>query len=228
MMSYPRFCSSCVLSFALAVAACATSPDGSQGSEGAQVPSDANDGESYRHPAPRPHLDAGTPPKPDVGTPPKLDAGTPPKLDAGGSDAGIASGGGGGGIAVGGVVSCYADYAPTATCAVPTTHCCFSNYSVQHAGSCEASSCSWGTIDCDGPEDCAGGQHCCANVIIDPSEGIMGYKAACQASACGAAPAHVELCHPGASAVATCGSGKTCVSAATADHDLPRSLSICQ
>jgi len=217
MMSYPRFCSSCVLLIALAIPACGTSSDDSEGS---QAPADADD-ESYRHPAPKPHRDAGvpvdarTPPKVDAGTPPKVDAGTPPTVDAG-------TGGGGGGA-----VSCYAEYAPSTTCALPT-HCCFSNYSVQHTGSCETSSCSWGTIDCDGPEDCGGGQHCCARVIIDPNEGIMGYKLACQATACGAAPANVELCHPGPTAAATCGSGKTCVSAATADHDLPRSLSICQ
>jgi len=227
MVSYPRFCSSCALIIALA--ACSAS------SEGSQPPDDAND-DSYRHPPPRdaaaPHHDARVPDAahnhpPDAGTGGGVDAGV-----GGGVDAGIAvdAGVGGGvdaGVSVGGVVSCYAEFAPSATCTLPT-HCCFSNYSVQHTGSCETSSCSWGTIDCDGPEDCAGGQHCCGHVIIDPDEGIMGYRLACQAAACGAAPAHVELCHPASSAAATCGTGKTCVSAATADHDLPRSLSICQ
>jgi len=133
----------------------------------------------------------------------------------------------GGGTGARGVVACYSAFDPAATCSAPS-HCCFSNYSAQHDGSCEVAACSWGTIDCDGPEDCGSDQHCCADVIMDPVDGITGYRLACRASACGAAPAHQELCHPGASAAGTCASGTACVAAADHDFDLPSTLYICQ
>jgi hypothetical protein len=145
-------------------------------------------------------------------------------------DASAAGGGGGGGTGSGGtagVVSCYLGGFPDTTCARPS-HCCFSNFTAAHDGECTTSACAWGTIECDGPEDCAGGQHCCAHVLKDPENGITGYAVACQASACGATPANEELCHPASSATGTCPDSRTCVSALDHDYDLPRSLFICR
>jgi hypothetical protein len=84
-------------------------------------------------------------------------------------------------------------------------------------------------MECDGPEDCAGGQHCCAHAIVTPDSGVVGYQLACQASACGAAPANQELCHPTAAAAGTCSSPSSqCVTAFGNDSDLPPSLHICR
>lgn len=149
-------------------------------------------------------------------------------IDATPADGGSASGGGGGsGSPPPGIVSCYSDGFPSTTCSLPT-HCCFSNYSAQHNGECTRSSCTWGTIECDGPEDCATGQHCCAHVLSDPVEGLIGYRLACQTAACGAAPANQELCHPTASLAGTCSTGTRCVTAAGNDSDLPSTLHICK
>ena len=123
-----------------------------------------------------------------------------------------------------GTVSCYTEGAPANTCALPE-HCCFSNYSAQHDGACRTSACAYGTISCDGPEDCGTGEHCCAHAIIDPNDGLRGYNVACQASACGAAPVDRELCHPDG---ATCSNGGTCVTALGTANDLPRSLYVCR
>jgi hypothetical protein len=155
------------------------------------------------------------------------DASVPP-ADAQPSDATPSDDGGGGGGGLVGVVSCYTEGFPSTTCSLPT-HCCFSNYSSQHDGECTTSACSWGTESCDGPEDCASGQHCCAHANMDPDYGLTGYTLACQATACGTAPINQELCHPTAtSASGTCPSGKTCVTALGNDNDLPRTLSICK
>jgi len=162
--------------------------------------------------------------------PPPKDAREP---DAPPADSGTTGGGGGGSTGGGdattaGIVSCYLGGFPNTTCARPQ-HCCFSNFTSQHDGECSSTTCAWGTIDCDGPEDCATGQHCCAHVQQDPVWGITGYKIACQATACGAAPAAEELCHPSTtSASGTCSPGKSCLSAGNVDYDLPRSLSICR
>jgi hypothetical protein len=214
MMSNSRSRSSCALIIALVLVACGSSSDGTQ------APADADDELSRGS---LPYRDARTSPRDAHGAPDAHtdDAAVP-------SDAGGGTGGdGGGGIAGAGVVSCYSAYAPSATCALPT-HCCFTNYSAEHAGSCATAACTWGTIDCDGPEDCATGQRCCAHVIIDPDDGITGYKLACQTDACGAAPANVELCHGGSTAAGTCDGDRACVSAENQDYDLPRTLSICR
>jgi hypothetical protein len=116
-----------------------------------------------------------------------------------------------------GTVSCYTEGAPSTTCTLPV-HCCFSNYSAQHNGYCTTDTCTWGTIACDGPEDCAAGEYCCANAIDGG-----GWSLACQSSACGAPPAHEELCHDSAS----CSSG-SCVNAYNVNYDLPRTLYICR
>jgi hypothetical protein len=118
-------------------------------------------------------------------------------------------------------VTCYSQTSQTATCTLPT-HCCFSNFDVQHNGTCDSAACAWGTISCDGPEDCTGGQRCCSHAILDSDQGLVGYTVACQAGPCGAAPINQEICHAG-----TCSSG-TCVSALGHDNDLPRTLDICQ
>jgi hypothetical protein len=145
------------------------------------------------------------------------DAGTQQIVDAGGAQTPDASS-----TSSGGSVSCYTEGAPSNTCSLPV-HCCFSNYSAQHNGYCTSDSCAWGTLDCDGPEDCASGQHCCSQQLYD-ADGIAGYRVACQASACGAPPTADELCHSSA----TCANGGTCVTAYGNNNDLPRSLYICR
>jgi hypothetical protein len=125
---------------------------------------------------------------------------------------------------VAGTVSCYTEGSPATTCALPE-HCCFTNYSAQHDGACETSQCAYGTIACDGPEDCGTGERCCAHAIIDPNDGLLGYSVACQASACGAAPVDRELCHPEGPA---CSTGGACVTAYGTNNDLPRSLYVCR
>jgi len=169
-------------------------------------------------------LDAGDEPDPisrKTRPPPPSDAGTKPPSDAGGS------GGSGGDPSSAGVVACGFSGNPAATCAAPS-HCCFGNYSAQHDGECTTLSCTWGSVACDGPEDCPTGQRCCAQLLSDPDWGILGYKLACQATACGAAPAAEELCHPTTSLAGTCASGTACVAASSADYDLPPALHICQ
>jgi hypothetical protein len=184
-------------------------PGGDAGGPGGDGGNPASDGGNPGSDAGNPGSDAGNP---------GSDAGNP------GSDAG-----GSGGTGGTGVISCYTEGNPGATCTLPT-HCCFSNYSSQHDGACSTAACTWGTMECDGPEDCSGGQHCCAHAIVTPDSGVIGYQMACQASACGAAPANQEMCHPtGASAAGTCSSPTSrCVTAFGNDSDLPPSLHICQ
>lgn len=116
-----------------------------------------------------------------------------------------------------GTISCYTEGAPSTTCTLPV-HCCFSNYSAQHNGYCTTDDCAGSTIECDGPEDCASGQHCCGRALE-----FGGWKLACQSSACDAPPAGDELCHDSS----TCTSG-SCVSAYDANYSLPRTLSVCR
>jgi len=121
-----------------------------------------------------------------------------------------------------GSVTCYAQYDPRATCNAPD-HCCFSNYNAYHNGECTTATCAWGTITCDGPEDCAAGEECCSTAIVGAG-GIEGYRLACQASACAPAPDGYELCH----ASATCPRGEACVSVWGVAPELPRTLSVCR
>jgi hypothetical protein len=116
-----------------------------------------------------------------------------------------------------GSVSCYTEGAPATTCTLPV-HCCFTNYSAQHNGTCTTQSCAWGTIDCDGPEDCASGEHCCATSLP-----YGGWRLACQSAACGTPPTSEELCHD----TSTCTHG-SCVSAYGVVYDLPHTLSVCR
>jgi hypothetical protein len=99
----------------------------------------------------------------------------------------------------------------------------FTNYSAQRDGYCTNDTCAYGTIDCDGPEDCTAGELCCAHAITDPDYGTIGYTIACQAGACGAAPQNRELCHPSTG----CSTGAACVTAYGNDNDLPRTLDVC-
>jgi hypothetical protein len=222
----------------LALAACnppsasaPASPDGSGGATDAALPADAS---NVVRPDAR--VADASPARSDAGAAPGADAAGSGGGDTGGSgggaaiDAGSAGSDAGGttGSAGGGVISCYTEGSPGATCTLPT-RCCFTNYSSQHNGACSTTACTWGTMECDGPEDCAGGQHCCAHAIVTPDSGVVGYQLACQASACGAAPANQELCHPTAAAAGTCSSPSSqCVTAFGNDSDLPPSLHICQ
>jgi hypothetical protein len=156
-------------------------------------------------------------PDPDVaGTPeerrphPRKDAGTDPAPDAPTTPT------------EGNTVTCYASYDPAATCSLPV-HCCFSNYSAAHNGECTTSSCAWGTIDCDGPEDCASGASCCSQALVG-ADGIEGYRMACQADACGPIPDSYELCHTSA----TCDGGRSCVTAYGNAPEFPRTINICK
>src|SRR5688500_1967704 len=100
--------------------------------------------------------------------------------------------------AAAGIVSCYSSGAPANTCATPA-YCCFNNYSASHDGYCTTTeTCSFGTILCDGPEDCASGQQCCATAMRDPYFGTTGYQLACRSGSCGGPPFDRELCHPNA------------------------------
>jgi hypothetical protein len=207
-----------VLAVALALASC-NAP-----SNGAQPP----DSETARHDDSGTAEDAGA-----IDASSMADARNRADAGSSGHDAALDasqlpadSGGGSGGGS--GTVSCGTAGNPGASCTLPV-HCCFTNYSSQHDGSCMTSACSWGTVNCDGPEDCATGQHCCAHVLVDPEIGILGYKLACQSAACGPAPANQELCHPSASAAGTCSTASaSCVAAFGNDSDLPPSLHICQ
>jgi hypothetical protein len=129
--------------------------------------------------------------------------------------------GGDAGQTTGGTVACYTEAAPTNTCSLPS-HCCFTSYSAQHDGYCANAACSYGTISCDGPEDCSGGDVCCAHAIRSSTAGTVGYTVSCQAS-CGDAPLDREICHPESG----CTSG-TCVNAYGVDNDLPRALYVCE
>jgi hypothetical protein len=243
-MPSPRFRSSCALAVVLVLAACNApspgmppSPDTGGGAADAATPIDAS---SVAHPDAQradaaPPIDAGG--STDAARPGGDAGGSGGDAGSSGGDAGSSGGdaGGSGGSDAGGsgggtgIISCYTEGSPGTTCTLPT-HCCFSNYSSAHNGACTTAACTWGTIECDGPEDCAGGQHCCAHAIVTPDSGVIGYQLACQASACGAAPANQEMCHPtAASAAGTCSSPSSrCVTAFGNDTDLPPSLNICQ
>lgn len=218
-MTHPRNPSSLMLVLALAIAACQPAPQGAVDASGSGE-DDADPAMRRRDAAPHPDArsaDARSSPDAALADARSPDAALPDAMIA---DAGSSGGGGG-------IVSCYTEGNPGATCTLPT-HCCFTNYSSQHDGACMTTSCAWGTLSCDGPEDCASGQHCCAHVLIDPNDGITGYRVACQASACGAAPANQELCHTTSSPAGTCGTGRRCVSVVGNDSDLPPTLHICQ
>jgi hypothetical protein len=220
--SDPRFRSFRVLALALALGACnpashGTSDNDGGGDDTSPATRDANDPEMPdAHDATgAKHRDAGADASsmlrdasPRDASP--MDAGSSPGSDA---------------RSPGGTVGCYADVDPAAVCTLPI-HCCFTNYSSQHNGSCTTDACVWGTIACDGPEDGAAGQHCCAHAIMDDDYTTVGYTLACQASACGPAPVNQEMCHR--SAAATCPTGKTCVTTFGNDNDLPRELDICK
>ena len=116
----------------------------------------------------------------------------------------------------GGIVSCYSQAAPSATCTLPA-RCCFSQ-ATYHDGSCSTTACSWGSIACDGPEDCAAGQNCCATYTS------AGVQLACQSGACAAPPAGDELCHE----PSICPDGRWCITAFGTQPALPQTLAICR
>jgi hypothetical protein len=203
-----RLRSSHALAVALALGACTAPSTGDPSSSDGGVEIDVVS--RLRRPPPPPPPDART-------TTPDASTTTPDASTTGGGDLGQA-----------GVFSCYTEGNSGATCSSPN-HCCFSNYSSAHNGACATSACTWGTQSCDGPEDCAAGQHCCAHALIDPDWGMYGYQIACQASACGSAPVNQEMCHPtSTSGLGTCSTGTTCVAALGNDTDLPPNLHICK
>jgi hypothetical protein len=82
----------------------------------------------------------------------------------------------------------------------------------------------WGTIDCDGPEDCSNNGHCCSTQLYD-NNGLLGYRIACQATECASSIYVEELCHPNGPA---CANGGDCVNVLGHNNDLPRALYICR
>lgn len=202
-----RLRSSHALAVALALGACTAPSTGDPGSSTADAGAEIDIVARIRHPPPPPPPDASTH-TPDASGPTGPTGGGDPNQP--------------------GVFSCYTEGNPGATCASPS-YCCWGNYSSSHDGSCSTYACGWGTQSCDGPEDCASGQHCCAHVLVDPDWGIYGYQIACQASACGAAPANQEMCHTTSTSNAgTCTTGTSCVTALGNDSDLPPNLHICK
>jgi hypothetical protein len=214
MLDPRRHRSSFVLAVALALASCAAPPHGAS-----PPPPDSDE---------PPDDDGGAAGQSDAPGPGRADASTTPDAASDATPADTGGGGGGSGGGGSSIVSCYTVSTPSATCSLPV-HCCFANYSTQHDGICDTGLCSWGTIDCDGPEDCPSGQRCCSHVLVDPELGITGHKLSCQTNACGAAPANRELCHPTSSVRGTCSSTTAaCVTALGNDSDLPPSLHVCQ
>ncbi len=154
---------------------------------------------------PMPGVDSGTPmPGTDSGAPmPGVDSGTPmPGVDAGrpmpGTDAGRPMGTRDPRLETDpdpGQVTCG-----MATCNVPAQTCCTTLF--PSGQSCVAAGmCSGGTSapgNCDGPEDCAGGQLCCApSGFADLTRGTT-----CEAS-CGS---RFQMCQTSAD----CPSGQSC------------------
>jgi hypothetical protein len=220
-MPTPRLPSSCVLAIALALASCQAPPPGAVAPPDSEV---ARQGDSGVDGSPGDARGSATPDaqvRADASAP-----GSDAARDASATPADAAAPGGDAGGGVSGTVACATSGNPDATCTLPV-HCCFTSYSAQHDGTCMSSACAWGTISCDGPEDCPGSQHCCAHVLQDAEYGITGYQLACQASACGDAPANEELCHTTSSPAGTCTSG-SCVTAFGHDSDLPPALHICR
>src|SRR5262245_32035972 len=139
MLPNPRSCWRALI-IALALVACS-----SQYSDGTEASEDASIGPRRGS---SPHSDAQMSSHDAPNAPDAYTADAAVAIDGRGE---TVDGPGGGGV-IGGVVSCYSPSAPSATCALPT-HCCFTNYSADHAGSCDTAACTWGTINCDGPED---------------------------------------------------------------------------
>jgi hypothetical protein len=115
-----------------------------------------------------------------------------------------------------GSVTCYSDAAPAATCTAPS-QCCFGS-GFDPDGSCSSSTCSWGSVSCDGPEDCTSGQRCCATVTA------AGVRVACATSCLSPLQGGDELCHE----PSICDGGRWCVTAFGTQPALPRNLSICR
>ena len=102
------------------------------------------------------------------------------------------------------------------------THCCFNNYSAAHDGYCSTDTCEFGRIECDGPEDCAASNLCCAQRISDPNGIALAYVVACRAgSAC---PTGTwQLCH----ANSECGAGRSCQPTGPINSELPHVIDVC-
>jgi len=119
-------------------------------------------------------------------------------------------------------VACYSQGAPATTCS-GSDHCCFHNYSATHDGYCATDACPFGRIECDGPEDCASGNVCCAERITDPSGVALAYVVACRSgNAC--ASDTWQLCHAGTGA---CPSGQSCQPTGPINSELPHVLDVC-
>ncbi len=141
----------------------------------------------------------------------------------GGSAGATGGAGGSGGVPGTGSVKCGQK-----TCAVASQSCCFGENVTPYcykkdafAGcKCTGTLCEKAVVDCDGPEDCNGGQVCCA------TKGITGKhfdRLSCTTTCkTGLTTTAAEVCHLNASG--TCPSGMTCAS----DARLPGGYGLCQ
>lgn len=118
-----------------------------------------------------------------------------------------------------GVYDCHAKSSPDQTCSAPSA-CCFDD-SPAHYGACSAAGAacaSYGTLTCDGPEDCPTGEKCCATVTGD------GVYVGCEAACLSPFDGGDELCHE----PSICSDGRWCVTADGTQPALPPTVSICR
>ena len=116
-----------------------------------------------------------------------------------------------------GVYTCYATSAPAQTCTTAQA-CCFDG-TFEHSGSCSSSACTtYGSLRCDGPEDCSDGQKCCATITRD------GVTVGCAAECLPYFEGGDELCHE----PSFCSGGRSCITAYGTQPALPRTVSICR
>src|SRR5690349_784 len=141
----------------------------------------------------------------------------------GGSSSTSSSSTGSGGSTTGRSITCFSGGAPDTVC-TGADHCCFSNYSALHDGYCATTTCEFGTLNCDGPEDCPAGNVCCAQRFTDPSGVALSYTVACRTgSSC---PSGTwQLCHSTAPANGGCPAGTTCQSGV--NFELPKAIQNC-
>jgi hypothetical protein len=116
----------------------------------------------------------------------------------------------------GGTFTCYSTTDPGATCSAPQ-QCCFDG-TASHSGACGSSCSSWGTLACDGPEDCSNGQRCCATMTG------AGVTVGCADTCLPYFQGGDELCHE----PSVCDGGRWCITAYGTQPALPRTVAICR
>lgn len=115
-----------------------------------------------------------------------------------------------------GSVTCFSTTNPSATCSAGQ-QCCFDG-TASHSGTCATSCSSWGTLSCDGPEDCSNGQRCCASFTG------TGVKVGCADTCLPYFQGGDELCHE----PSVCDGGRWCITSYGTQPALPRTTAICR